>query len=167
METKNVVRIIAIVLGLILGYFLLKRTGVVPNNKTPITANDGVKIPTTSELATLSVLVIDKIVVSQTPQSGTWLMCMTFSGKKEQQTLFHEPDKEYEGDGITIELNKSLTGIKEKDKITFTCYLDDDEADVCSKAEDQSGGSFFASADGAQKYTFKQGWNYEIFWHMQ
>ncbi len=96
-------------------------------------------------------LIIDRLVMHETPQSGT----------------FHIPDQEYEGDGINIDMGLRLSNVAAGQTCHFRCYLDDDEADVCGSAEDQSSGSFTANANGSQTFNPEDNWSYDIYWHMQ
>jgi hypothetical protein len=97
-------------------------------------------------------LVIDDVVVNETPQSGTWLMCFTAQSGDVEAT-FNEPDREFSGDGIKIRMNLKLSPVSVGDKVDFYMRLDDDQADVCvDSAEDKSSGSFLAG-DGSKQVT--------------
>ncbi len=112
-------------------------------------------------------LVIDRMIVQQTPQSGTWLMCFMAKAQSGSQNVFNVPNQTYEGDGITIDMNCVLSPVAAGEKISFKCQLDDDQADVCGNAaEDKSGGEFTASDDGSQAYSFDN-WVYSVYWHME
>jgi hypothetical protein len=52
----------------------------------------------------MGTLVIDRIRMYETPQSGTWLLCLRIwdVNDPENSDDFHIPNKEYEGDGIDI-----------------------------------------------------------------
>lgn len=112
-------------------------------------------------------LVIDRMIVQQTPQSGTWLMCFMAKAQSGVQNVFNVPNQTYEGDGITIDMNCVLSPIAAGERISFKCQLDDDQADVCGNgAEDKSGGEFLASVDGSQAFSFDN-WVYSLYWHME
>ena len=112
-------------------------------------------------------LVIDNMVVQQTPQSGTWLMCFAARSPQGAQNVFNIPNRTYEGDGIVIDMHLVLSPVAEGERITFTCQLDDDQADVCgNEAEDKSAGDFIASEDGSAAFSFDN-WVYTLNWHME
>lgn len=110
-------------------------------------------------------LVIDKIVMNQTPNSGTWLMCMMTTAGNVQAT-FNVPDKTYSGDGITIDVGTKLSPVPIGTTVNFRVYLDDDQADVCGgNAEDKSVDSF-AAGDGS-KTVDRDHFNYVVYYHME
>lgn len=112
-------------------------------------------------------LVIDRMLVEQTPQSGTWLFCFQANAASGANNLFHIPNETYSGDGITIDLNLSLSPVTPGELISFKAQLDDDEADVCGNdAEDKSTGSFNATATGNQVFSFDN-WVYTLTWHLE
>jgi peptidoglycan hydrolase-like protein with peptidoglycan-binding domain len=111
-------------------------------------------------------LVVDKLVMRDTPQSGTWLFCFTITAGK--SATFHIPNREYEGDNLTIDMGLRLHNVANGANVSFRVHLDDDESDVCSgRAEDQSSGSFRASVRGSQAFAPAGDWHYEIFWHLE
>jgi hypothetical protein len=110
-------------------------------------------------------LQIDKVVVDRTPQSGTWLMCFMANSESGASGTFNIPNREYSGDGITIDMNLELPNVKDGEKISFRKYLDDDQSDVCgSNAEDKSNGEFRVTSSGSQHFSFSN-WEYTVFWH--
>jgi hypothetical protein len=111
-------------------------------------------------------LIIDKLVMNETPQSGTWLMCFQATAGGSNGT-FNVPDKEYEGDGITIDMGIRLPNVGEGQTCAFSCKLDDDQDDVCGDAEDQSSGSFTATVSGSQAFNPADDWSYVVHWHME
>lgn len=112
-------------------------------------------------------LYIDKLIMHQTPQSGTWLFCFQAKSASESEGVFHIPDRTYENDGITIDMKLKLTDVLRGEKISFKCRLDDDEADVCAEsAEDKSNGEFLANMEGSKQFSFDN-WSYTIYWHLE
>tara|TARA_B100001105_G_C22247774_1_gene381185 strand:- start:183 stop:608 length:426 start_codon:yes stop_codon:yes gene_type:complete len=112
-------------------------------------------------------LVIDKLIMHQTPQSGTWLYCFQAKSESESEGVYHIADRTYEGDGITIDMKLRLTDVTRGEKIFIKCRLDDDEADVCAEsAEDKSNGEFLAKREGSKQFSFDN-WSYTIFWHLE
>ncbi|HKY43029.1 MAG TPA: hypothetical protein VJM50_08025 [Pyrinomonadaceae bacterium] len=109
-------------------------------------------------------LVIEKVVVDETPQSGTWLMCFMANAEGGSSATFNVPNRTYSGDGITIDMNIEIPNVTDGQKISFRKYLDDDQADVCGNAaEDKSNGEFRVSSSGSQHYSFDN-WEYTVFW---
>lgn len=109
-------------------------------------------------------LVIEKMVVNQTPQSGDWLMCFMANSEGGSSNTFNRPNSTYSGDGITIDMNLELSNVKDGEKISFKKYLDDDQADVCgNQAEDKSSGEFNVSSSGSKTFSFDR-WVYTVYW---
>jgi hypothetical protein len=112
-------------------------------------------------------LIIDRLTMHETPQSGTWLFCFMATAGSASGT-YHIPDKEYSGDGINIDMGLRLNNVSAGQTCYFRCNLDDDEADVCGdSAEDRSSGSFTANSPGSQSYNPQDDWSYTIYWHME
>jgi hypothetical protein len=112
-------------------------------------------------------LYIDKLIMHQTPQSGTWLFCFQAKSDSDSESVFHISDKTYENDGITIDMKLKLSDIIRGEKISFKCRLDDDESDVCAEsAEDKSNGEFMAKKEGSKQFSFDN-WSYTIYWHLE
>lgn len=110
-------------------------------------------------------LVIERVVVNGTPQSGTWLMCFTAQSGDVENT-FNAPDRTYSGDGITIRMNLELSPVEVGDTVDFTMHLDDDQADVCAdSAEDKSADSFRAGT-GAKRVN-RDNFNYVVHFRMR
>ena len=119
---------------------------------------------TTTAAAPTKTLVIEKVVVDETPQSGTWLMCFMANAEGGSSATFNVPNRTYSGDGITIDMNIEIPNVTDGQKINFRKYLDDDQADVCGNAaEDKSNGDFRVSSAGSQHYSFDN-WEYTVFW---
>jgi hypothetical protein len=110
-------------------------------------------------------LVIDKVVVNSTPQSGTWLMCFSAKAGGVENT-FNVPDKTYSDDGITIDMALKLSPVSVGTQVNFNMQLDDDQADVCNtSAEDKSADSFTAGT-GA-KNVQRDNFSYVVHYHME
>jgi hypothetical protein len=121
--------------------------------------------PTPTPAPVTKTLVINKVVVDETPQSGTWLMCFMANAEGGASGTFNVPNRTYSGDGITIDMNLELPNVRDGEKISFRKYLDDDQADVCgNQAEDKSNGDFRVSSSGSQHFSFDN-WEYTVFWH--
>jgi hypothetical protein len=118
-------------------------------------------------------LVIDRFNVRETPQCGTWLMCFRVFHPDGTEAEFHVPNYVYEGDGITIEaLNHGkkrveLTDVTTGQKLKWWMGLDDDEADVCSDAEDQCRGDLLVKKKGYKSYHPQDDWDFSIEWHWE
>jgi hypothetical protein len=112
-------------------------------------------------------LVIDRVLMSSTPQSGTWLYSFDASSGNSGDS-FHIPNQEYEGNNLTVPMEDlQLPNITVGDVINFSMRLDDDEEDVTTpRAENQSSSSFIASFSGEQSFRFPDDWIYTIYWHM-
>ena len=95
-------------------------------------------------------LVISHVIVNETPQSGTWLMCFSAEASEAQNT-FNEPNRTFSGDGIKIPMNLKLAPASIGEQVEFKMFLDDDQSSVCSdSAEDKSYGSFKAGTGAKQ-----------------
>jgi hypothetical protein len=106
-------------------------------------------------------LVIDRVLVNETPQSGTWLMCFTAQSGEVENT-FNVPDRNYSGDGVTIRMNLQLSPVNAGDKVDFSMYLDDDQSSVCAdSAEDKSADSF--QAGSGSKRVNRDSFNYIVY----
>jgi hypothetical protein len=116
-------------------------------------------------------LVIDRVLMSSTPQNGTWLYSFNASSGNSSDS-FHISNREYEGNNLTVSMedpldNLQLSNITMGDVVNFQMGLDDDEEDVTtSRAEDRSSGSFIASPFGEQNFRPTDDWNYTIYWRI-
>ena len=112
-------------------------------------------------------LVIDKIVMDETPQPATWYVCLevTVEGTTRK---YNVAGKGYDKTPVTIPLDLNFPKVKPGQKATFTCKLDDVDEDVCTEAVDQrSTGGFAASASGSESYKPQANWRYSIHWHLK
>jgi hypothetical protein len=111
-------------------------------------------------------LVVDRIRMYETPQTGTWLFCFkVYDPADNQPYTFHIPNKEYEGDGIDIDLidptapegnqRLEISDVDRGAEISWWMGLDDDEADVCASdsAEDQCQDKFIAKSKGRRQFS--------------
>lgn len=118
------------------------------------------------------VLVVDKMEVRETPQSGTWLMCFKAFAPDGVESIFHIPNKEYEGDGIVIDFENNdhsrveLYDVTPGTEIRWWLGLDDDEADACSDAEDRTSGTLIAKSRGAASFHPAGDWDFTLHWHI-
>ena len=117
--------------------------------------------------AQVGTLIVDVVLMKETPQSGTWLFCFSAAtGNASNQ--FHIPNQEYEGENVSIGMGLRLDNVPVNNPVHFRMNLDDDEADVCTdNAEDKSSGSFTASVQGQQFFRPLEDWQYTIYWHME
>src|SRR6185295_3121953 len=94
---------------------------------------------------TPTTLIIDKIVMHQTPQAATWFVC--FDAKVDgAMQRFHIPNKEYDKDGVTIQMDLKIPNVRSGQTCTFRCQLDDIDDDVCTDDIDNtSSGKFTVS----------------------
>jgi hypothetical protein len=122
-------------------------------------------LATTSGSAQQKTLVIDRVVVNRTPQSGTWLMCFTAQAGEIENT-FHHPDETYSGDGITIRMNLQLSPVSVGDTVDFSMNLDDDEADVCSSSAEDKSADTFTAGTGSKRVN-RDNFNYIVYYHMK
>lgn len=112
-------------------------------------------------------LIIDNIVMNKTPQTGTWLFCFQVATESGAEGTYHIPNKTYESDGTKIVMNLKLCDIYRGEKVSFKCYLDNDEGDVCSEsAADKSNGDFLAKREGSKTFSLDN-WCYIISWHLE
>ncbi|MGG1940031.1 hypothetical protein ABFY57_10095 [Paenibacillus polymyxa] len=113
----------------------------------------------------MSKLIIDKIHMRETPQTGTWLFC--FEAKVGNNVaMYHIPNKEYEG-VVFIEMGLEIPNVNNGDLVNFEIRLDDDEEDVCSfEAEDQCRNSFTANQAGSQNFDADEDWNFSVHWRL-
>lgn len=114
----------------------------------------------------LTTLVIDKVIMHRTPQSGTWLFA--FDMTSPTRARFHIKDREYEHDPTDILMRIALPGVAPGSSCAFRVTLDDDEDDVgTDDAEDKATGSFTATPYGQQTFTKGDDWKFTVYWHME
>ena len=119
------------------------------------------------EAAAASALVIDEIVMADTPQSATWYFC--FEAKVEGVTKrYYVANKGYDKNQVTIPVALELPQVKAGQKCTFKMQLDDIDEDACSDEMDNlSKGEFTVSEKGEQAYKPEDNWKYTIRWHLK
>jgi hypothetical protein len=111
-------------------------------------------------------LVIDRILMNETPQTGTWLMCFNAVSPVGDQKWFNIPDHEYERDNITIAMNLEVPYNKIGEVMNWNLQLDDDQEDVCSNnAEDRCNGNFTITSNGNKYYYINDHWKFTVYWH--
>lgn len=112
-------------------------------------------------------LIIDKIEMTQTPQTATWFICFeaTVNGVKQR---YNVPDKRYDKTPVTIPMALALPNVRKGQTCTFVCQLDDVEGDVCTdEIDNKSTGNFTLSENGSQTYKPEDTWHYTIYWHLK
>ena len=113
-------------------------------------------------------LVIDRVLMYETPQHGTWLYSFDARSENSSQPFtFHHPNEEYEGDNKAISMGLKLPNIAPGDLINFHMGLDNDEEAVTnSRASEQSNSGFIADFSGQRTFRPRNDWYYTIYWHM-
>ena len=119
------------------------------------------------EAAAPATLVIDEIVMTDTPQSATWFVC--FEAKVEGVTRrYYVQNKGYDKSKVTIPVALELPQVKPGQKCSFKLQLDDVDEDACGdEADNTSKGEFTVSDKGTQAYKPEDNWKYTINWHMK
>jgi hypothetical protein len=119
------------------------------------------------EAAAGGTLVIDEIVMADTPQSSTWYVC--FEAKVEDVTRrYYVQNKGYEKNQVTIPVALELPQVKPGQKCSFKLQLDDADEDACGEeADNSSKGEFTVSDKGSQAFKPEDNWKYTINWHMK
>ncbi len=122
-------------------------------------------------------LVIDRFTMNETPQTGTWLMCFKIQDADGNEGIFNIPHKEYEGDGIIIEAKNvhlpeddqrvELTDVELGAELTFWIGLDDDQADVCTDAEDKYSSTIKVKKKGRKSFHPSGDWDFIISYHWE
>jgi hypothetical protein len=117
--------------------------------------------------AAASTLVIDDIVLADTPQSATWYIC--FEAKVGDVTKrYYVANKGYEKNQVTIPVALELPNVKAGQKCSFKMQLDDVDEDACGdEADNSSKGEFTVSEKGEQAYKPEDNWKYTIRWHLK
>lgn len=111
-------------------------------------------------------LVIDKLVMNSTPQSGTWLFCFGASAGN-SSAAYNQRDKEFEGDGVQISMGLELPEVVPGTAVAFTVRLDDDQSDVCAEsAEDRTSGKFTPSSSGSESFSDGE-FRYVLHWQFK
>ena len=119
------------------------------------------------EAAAASTLVIDEVVMADTPQSATWFVC--FEAKVGDVTRrYYVQNKGFDKNKVTIPVALELPQVKAGQKCTFKLQLDDVDEDVAGdEVDNRSTGEFTVSEKGTQAYKPEDNWKYTINWHMK
>ena len=119
------------------------------------------------EAAGSSALVIDEVVMADTPQSSTWFVC--FEAKVEGVSkTYYVANKGFDKNKVTIPVALELPNVKAGQKCSFKLQLDDVDEDACGESADNtSKGEFTVSDKGTQSYKPEDNWKYTINWHMK
>jgi hypothetical protein len=112
-------------------------------------------------------LVIDEVVMADTPQSSTWFVC--FEAKVEGVTRrYYVANKSFDKNQVTVPVALELPQVKPGQKCSFKLQLDDVDEDACGEeADNSSKGDFTVSEKGTQAYKPEDNWKYTINWHMK
>ncbi|MBI3853507.1 MAG: hypothetical protein HY298_24940 [Verrucomicrobia bacterium] len=112
-------------------------------------------------------LIIDKVVMHQTPQVATWFFC--FEAKTDgAMQRYRVPNQNFDKDGVTIQMDLKVPNVRAGQTCTFKCQLDDVEDDVCTDDIDNtSSGKFTTSESGSQEYKPEDRWRYTVYWHLK
>jgi hypothetical protein len=113
-------------------------------------------------------LIIDRLTMNYTPQTGTWLLWMKVVCG-DHSSIFHIPNKEYEGDRIDIHPMIAVEIPLLGTNCSLDMHLDDDEASVVSdRASDKliRPEEFAASLVGSQRCVTtnkkNEGWGFDF-----
>jgi hypothetical protein len=119
------------------------------------------------EAVAASTLVIDEVVMADTPQSATWYFC--FEAKVGDVTKrYYVQNKGFDKNQVTIPVALEIPQVKTGQKCTFKMQLDDIDEDACSdEMDNQSKGEFTVSEKGEQAYKPEDNWKYTIKWHLK
>jgi len=114
-----------------------------------------------------STLLIDEVVMADTPQSATWFFC--FEATADGVTRTHRiQGKGYDKNQVTIPLALEIPKVKAGQKCSFKMQLDDVDDDVCTEEVDnRSTGEFIVSDKGSQEYKPENNWRYTIRWRLK
>jgi hypothetical protein len=112
-------------------------------------------------------LVIDKILMHQTPQTEVWYLCLDAT-VGEATKRFNVPNKGYEKDELTIPTDLAIPNVLPGQTCKFVMKLDDVPGDECTEEMDnRSAGSFTVTESGSQTYKPEDHWRYTIHWHLK
>lgn len=112
-------------------------------------------------------LVIDKIVMHQTPQSYEWFLCLDAT-VGDTTRRFNIPNKTYEKNGGTITTDLAIPNVRADQTCKFVMKLDDVAGDECTdEMDNRSAGSFTITSSGSQEFKPEDQWNYTIHWHLK
>lgn len=112
-------------------------------------------------------LVIDKIVMHQTPQTAEWYLCFEATVGNVTKR-FNIPDKTYEKNELTIVTDLAIPNVRKDQVCKFVMKLDDVAGDECTEEmDDRSAGSFTVTESGSQVYKPEEYWRYTLYWHLK
>jgi len=115
----------------------------------------------------MGTLIIDKIIMNETPQIGTWFFCFSVTYGEDEYT-FNIPGREFEGDGIPIDMNLEVFDIEKGAEVNFFMGLDNDQSDVCSEnPSEKFQGKFRASSHGSKRFNPRDDWSFILYFHLQ
>jgi len=112
-------------------------------------------------------LVIDKILMHQTPQTEVWYLCFDAS-VGEAAKRFNIPNKGYEKDELTIPTDLAIPNVLPGQTCKFVMKLDDVPGDeITEEMDNRSTGSFTVTESGSQTFKPEDHWRYTIYWHLK
>ena len=112
-------------------------------------------------------LVIDKIVMHQTPQTTVWYLCFEAT-VGETTKRFNIPNKGYEKDDLTIQTDLAIPNANKEQTCKFVMKLDDVAGDECTdEMDNKSTGSFTVTESGSQEFKPENQWRYTVYWHLK
>ena len=112
-------------------------------------------------------LVIEKIVLHETPQTAVWYFCFDAT-VGEATKRFNIPDKGYEKDEVTIATDLALPNVRPDQTCKFVMKLDDVAGDECTdEMDNKSTGSFTVTESGSQTFKPEDHWRYTIYWRLK
>jgi hypothetical protein len=130
----------------------------------PPVATRYTKVAASAETKTL---VIDKVVMHQTPQAAEYFLCFEAT-IGEATKRFNIPDKTYEQKDTTIATDLAIPNVRKDATCKFVMKLDDVAGDECTEEMDnRSAGSFTVTESGSQEFKPEGQWRYTIHWHLK
>lgn len=130
----------------------------------PPVATRYTKVAASAETKTL---VIDKIVMHQTPQAAEYFLCFEAT-VGDTTKRFNIPDKTYEQKDTTIATDLAIPNVRKEAACKFVMKLDDVAGDECTEEMDnRSAGSFTVTESGSQEFKPEGQWRYTIYWHLK
>lgn len=112
-------------------------------------------------------LVIDKIVMTKSPQSSEYYLCLDAT-VGETTRRFNIPNKTFEKDGVTITTDLAIPNVKADQVCKFVLKLDDVAGDECSdEMDNKSTGNFTVTSSGSQEFKPEDQWKYTVHWHLK
>jgi hypothetical protein len=134
-----------------------------------VASESGTSVIAVSVKKPTKTLVIDKVHVDQTPQTGDWLMCFMATTQSGSSATYNVPYYKYRG-VVDIQMNLELPNIHEGEVVSFRMQLDNDQDHVCGNASDYGNDTFAASASGSKAFNLGSGahpFTIVLYWHIR